>query len=67
MSYHIIAIDPERYHRIYSFDANSLAEAAQVALSPKYRRVTMATVLRDGSNGRRYSLAQCEQIVKEAA
>lgn len=67
MSYHIVLIDTERYHRLHTFEAESLEAAALRALSPAYQRYTRATVLRDGSTGRRYSRAQCEQIVRERA
>lgn len=64
MMFHAVAI-ANRYHRLASFDAPSLAHAAREL--PKHRLNTHAVILRDGSTGKRYSPHECAQLAGAVA
>lgn len=54
--WHIVRVNAKGYHRAHSFSATTLEEAAAEAIKPEWRSRSSATILRDGSTGRRYCI-----------
>jgi len=65
-NFYAVFVSPTRYHNAQLLAAQTLHEAAVEILGHARTQWCDYPVLRDGSNARRYSFAECEAIAKRA-
>ena len=67
VTYRVLLVTAKGELMANTFEAASLAEAAQEAIKSEYRRAWGATVLQRGTTGKRYCIADCEKLARAAA
>lgn len=67
ITYRVMLVTAKGELVVNTFDAASLADAAREAIKPEYRRAWGATVLQRGTTGKRYCMADCAKLAREAA
>lgn len=65
-SYSVLHVTATSEQAVHTFSASSLTDAAREAIQPKHYKPWCATVLIDNVSGDRYSIRDCEAVVKQA-
>jgi len=66
-TYRVFLVTAKGELTVNTFEASSLAKAAQEAIKPEYRRAWGATVLQRGTTGKRYCIADCVKLARAVA